>query len=96
MNTSWIRYRTHALQQMTERAITRSEAKGVLDNGDVVERGHRTGQPFPSRLLLGWSGDRPLHVLVADDPGGTQYVITVYEPDTERWEADFRTRKEKS
>lgn len=95
MNTSDIRYRTHALQQMAERGIARSEVKHILERGELVEGSHRAGRPFPTRLLLGWSGQRPLHVLVADDPAGPHYVITVYEPDAQRWTADYRLRKEK-
>jgi len=90
-----ISYRLHALHQMIERGITRADVGRALTAGDVIETTHRTGRPLPTRLLLGWRGDRPLHVLVADHPAGTHYVITVYEPDAERWGADFRTRKER-
>lgn len=90
-----ISYRLHALQQMVERGITRADVQRILETGDVIEAAHRRGRPFPTRLLLGWRGDRPLHVLVARAGDGTQYVITVYEPSGERWEADFRTRKER-
>ena len=35
---------------------------------------------YPSRLVLGWIGNRPLHVVVADHVEETQWVVTVYEP----------------
>ena len=44
--------------------------------------------------MLGWSGPRPIHVVLADNAeDGENIVITVYEPDPEEWEADFRRRK---
>lgn len=37
---------------------------------------------------------RRLHVVVARDTGENELiVITVYEPDPEQWEGDFRRRK---
>lgn len=89
-----VRYRVHALQQMVERRITRAAVREILEAGEVIEQSHRIGRPLPTRLLLGWNGDRPLHVLVADDASDAHYVITAYEPSPDRWEADFRTRKE--
>jgi len=39
--------------------------------------------PYPSRLLLGWRGDKPLHVVAAyNAQDDEQIVITVYEPDS--------------
>ncbi|MEX2621623.1 MAG: DUF4258 domain-containing protein [Egibacteraceae bacterium] len=90
-----VRYRVHALQQMIERGITRAAVLEAVASGEAIERSHRIGRPLPTRLVLGWSGDRPLHILIADDVAGAHYVITVYEPSTDRWEADFRTRKER-
>jgi hypothetical protein len=80
---------------MMERGISRGEVWLVIESGEVIEADHRSGRPLPTRLLLGWVRGRPLHVVVADDPDGTHYVITVYEPSTDRWNADFRTRKER-
>ena len=50
--------------------------------------------PYPSRLVLGWRGARPLHIVVADNiEDGERIIVTVYEPDPDQWEADFRRRK---
>ena len=50
--------------------------------------------PYPSRLLLGYAGTRPLHVVAADHAtGGEQIIITVYEPDPAQWEPTFTLRK---
>ena len=50
--------------------------------------------PFPSRLVLGWINERPLHVVAADDYENKQtIVITVYEPEATQWEEGFIERK---
>lgn len=44
--------------------------------------------------MLGFPGGRPLHAVVGVDRAtGTCYVITVYEPESALWEADFKTRR---
>ena len=53
-------------------------------------------RPYPSRRLLGFDGDRPIHVVAAFDPGEALcVVVTVYDPGLEQWEADFKTRRSK-
>lgn len=43
-------------------------------------------------LTLAWK--RPLHVVViVDDVHQEDRVVTVYEPDPERWSTDFRRRR---
>lgn len=70
-----------------------NEIEYVLDHGDEIET-YPDDTPFPSRLMLGSPSGRPLHVVAADEPAaGITYVITVYEPDPTKWDADFRRRK---
>ncbi len=87
-------YRVHAVSRMFERGITEAEVDKVLSEGDEIAA-YLDDLPYPSRLLLGWRGDRPLHVVVAynmrDDE---QIVITVYEPDPVQWDEGFRWRKQ--
>ena len=90
---SRIEWQRHALERMTEREIRRSDALNVILSGELVEE-YPDDQPFPSALLLGWIGSRPLHVLAAFDAGSEHaFVITAYEPDLEHFEADFKTRR---
>ena len=43
---------------------------------------------------MGQVGLRPIHIVVADDNEAREtIVITVYEPDPNQWEADFKRRK---
>ena len=86
-------YRVHALQHMFERGITEEDVRHVLETGEVIER-YPDDRPYPSRLVLGWREDRPLHVVVAEQAeADTLIVITVYEPDPTLWEDDFKRRR---
>jgi hypothetical protein len=59
-----------------------------------VIREYADDTPHPSRLILGWRDERPLHVVAADDEDANEtYIITVYEPDPDVWNDDFRSKK---
>ena len=86
-------FRLHAVQRMFERGVTGAAVREVLEHGEVIED-YPQDQPFPSCLMLGRVGNRPLHVVTADNvPDDETIVITVYEPDLLRWEADFKQRR---
>ncbi len=55
---------------MFQRGIDEKEIKDILDSGETIEE-YPDDIPFPSRLVLGWSGRRPIHVVAADneEPG---------------------------
>jgi len=85
--------RAHALQRMFERNIFVEDVRGVVDAGEII-KAYPDDTPYPSRLLLGWSGVRPLHVVAADNPANSEtIVITAYEPDPSQWESDFKRRR---
>ncbi len=86
-------YRLHARQQMAERGIAPADVRAVLSSGRLVDESHQTGRAFPTQLWLGWIGGRALHVVLAVDPAGAQYVITVYEPDPEQWNDSLDERR---
>jgi hypothetical protein len=75
------------MQQMFARQISRDDVREVI-------RAYPDDTPFASRLILGWRGRRPLHVVAADDDEGQTIIITAYEPDPALWEPDFRRKKE--
>lgn len=86
-------FRVHAVERMFSRGVSEEDVRRVLDNGETVES-YPEDKPYPSRLVLGWHGARPIHVVVAENVGGEEvFIVTVYEPDLERWEADFRRRR---
>ena len=78
---------------MFQRRISKEEVKRAVVTGETIEI-YPTDKPFPSRLILGWSGERPLHVVAADDTHAQEtIIITVYQPDISEWEAGFKRRK---
>ncbi len=86
-------FRVHAIQRMFQRGVSEDEVKQVVAVGETIET-YPDDKPFPSRLMLGWSGSRPVHVVVADNVSDQEaIIITVYQPDVEEWEADSRRRK---
>ena len=89
-----LQFRVHALRRMFERGITVDDVRLVLATGEVI-REYTDDRPYPSRLVLGWSEGRPIHVLAADDPAGSlTVVITAYVPDPERWNPGYRRREQ--
>ncbi len=85
----------HAIQRMFERKIDEKEIISVIRQGEVVEN-YPDDNPYPSSLILGEVDDKPLHVVAAfDNDTGKCYIITVYNPNPELWESDFKKRKAK-
>ena len=88
-----IMWRKHALTKMAERGILRHEVLDVLNKKDIV-RIYQDDKPFPSVLLLGFSDERPLHVVMSfDEKTSTVFIITAYQPDLFIFESDFKTKK---
>lgn len=87
-------FRVHAIVRMFEGGISEQEVRETVEGGETIER-YPDDTPYPSRLVLGWSAGRPLHVVAVDNAEEDEIiVITVYEPDAALWEADFKRRKQ--
>ena len=79
---------------MFQREINEQDVREVLATGETIET-YPDDIPYPSRLVLGWRGLRPLHVVVADNSAAQErIVITVYEPNAQQWELEFRRRRQ--
>lgn len=82
----------YCLKRMIERQISVDEVREVLEKGELVE--HYQADEPPRYLVLGWSGERPIHVVAEDDPVSHEtMVVTAYEPDRKLWKARFKERK---
>ena len=93
MNCDRVMFTGHAVQRMFERRIQKEEIRYLLQSGEVIAE-YPNDLPLPSSLLLGFLGDRPIHIVVAfDDSTKTCHIVTVYEPDPGQWSDDFRTRR---
>jgi len=65
----------------------------VIRLGEVIPE-YLDDDPFPSRLLLGFVRNRPLHVVVALESSSKNcYVITAYDPNPHLWDEDFKRRR---
>ncbi len=91
LDANRIVWKRHAVQRMEERDIKRTDVLTVLRTRDRIED-YPDDYPYPSALFLGWIGGKPLHVVAALDAVGNRVIIiTVYQPDLEHFEPDYRT-----
>ncbi len=87
-------FRVHAIQRMFQRHIDEPDVRDVLETGEVIED-YPDDTPYPSQLILGWAGARPVHVVVARNRKDREViVITVYVPDPKLWEPGYRRRRQ--
>jgi hypothetical protein len=82
----------HAVDQAVIRHITVQELREAVAGSEVVED-YPADKYGPSCLLLGFTVEaRPLHAQVSYPSRPFLKVITVYQPDPERW-VDHRHRR---
>ena len=93
MNTPKTIFRVHAVQRIFERNVSIKRVKEALESGVTIED-YSTEMPEPGRLILGFQGTRPFHVVTSENPEKNEItIITVYNPDPHKWNKDFRSRK---
>ena len=79
-----IRITLHAAKRLEQRRIFLKDVIACIMNGEIIEQ-YPDDYPYPSCLILGMSiEDKYLHVV----------LITAYFPSFDKWESDFKTRKE--
>jgi hypothetical protein len=84
---------THCQKAMDMRDIYLYELIDTVEFGEVIAK-YDMDKLFPSKLMLKFVNDRPLHVVVAQNPFTLLCIlITAYLPDTNKWHHDFKTRK---
>ena len=84
----------HSRKRFAERGISVDDIGYVFRTGEIIEQ-YPDDTPFPSCLILGFSGERALHVVASIDEG-LVYIITAYAPSPEKWKGDFKTRREEA
>ena len=89
-------YSGHARREMQAEEfgqITDHEVYEAVCTGEVLET-YPDDTPYPSVLLFGMTAaNRPLHIVCAYERDNDRAVIiTVYQPDPNRWE-EYRRRK---
>jgi hypothetical protein len=76
---------------MVEPRIREEDVAHIISTRKEIES-YPNDVPYPSRLVLGWIGTRPINVVAADTKREI-IVITVYEPDPSQWQPSFEKRK---
>ena len=85
----------HATDQSIVRRIRVAEIKEAIANGQIIED-YPTDKYGPSCLICGiTSTKRPLHTQCSYPIRPLIKIITVYEPDPERWDTEFIQRRTK-
>ena len=77
----------HAFKRAVERNISESEIREIGDNVEIIED-YPDDKYAPSCLLLGFlQSGRAVHIQVTrvETGEGLIKIITIYEPDGERW-----------
>jgi len=64
VNDPKIFFRVHAVQRMFKRNISEKKVRQVSETGETIED-YSAEMPEPSRLLLGFQGKRPFHVVTS-------------------------------
>ena len=81
----------HAHKERQEEAIELKQIRKVLTNCESLED-YRDDPRGASCLVLGYSGDRAIHIVCGKSKNQWLLVITVYIPKLPKW-IDPRTRR---
>jgi len=93
LTTPRISYRVHSVQRLFERNISAKKVQEALNTGETIED-YSSEMPEPSRLILGFQGKRPFHVVTSENPETNQTtIITVYIPDPDKWHKNSKSRR---
>ena len=88
-----IEWQRHSLERMVEREISREAVIQTILQGERIED-YPGDRPLASALFFGLTGIRPIHAVIAFNPELQKaFVITVYVPDLDHFEPDFKTRR---
>lgn len=85
----------HAVDQSILRQVQVQEIREVIANGQVIENypNDKYG-PSPSCLISGLTQTRrPIHVQCSYPSRQLVRIITLYQPDPQKWDEDFIQRR---
>ena len=91
-----VRFRLHSAEMLIERNILKKQVYDAITHGEVIEE-YITDKPFPSCLISYSCSNSPIHVVCSfNDIDDMAIIITVYVPDNDHFESDFKTRRKKN
>jgi hypothetical protein len=74
VNDPKVFFRIHAVQRMFERNISVKKVSQALQLGETIED-YSSEMPEPSRLILGFHGKHPFHVVTSENWETNQITI---------------------
>jgi len=78
---------------MFERQISARKVREALETGEIIED-YSAEMPEPSRLILGFQGKRPFHMVTSENQETNETtIITVYLPASNKWNKDLKGRR---
>lgn len=85
-------FTNHVLIRAGERSISIDDIKEVIEYGEQIAS-YTDDKPYPSFLFLHTIKEQALHVCFARTELNACRVITVYKPDLNIFEDDFKTKR---
>ena len=77
-----------------ERDISIEDVDNCINSGEIIED-YPNDFPHPSCLVFGYTINNQVIHVVAGTDNNYVYIITAYYPNTDKFEDDLKTRKEK-
>ena len=74
----------HIIRYFLAKKVTLREIEDAIANGRVIEI-HMHPERGSSALVLGYAGEKPIHVMCADDQHGWLLILFAYVPSRPMW-----------
>ena len=88
-----VEFQKHAVRRMVEENLTLTGILEVVLNGEIIKN-YPDDRPYPSVLIMGYNNSRPIHVVCSYNYDSDKvHIITNYEPSSDYYESDFKTRR---
>ncbi len=88
-----VEFQKHALKRILDENLTIDSVLEVILTGEIIKE-YIDDKPYPSVLILGFCGKRPIHVVCAYNQSENKiHIVTNYEVKPEYYEPDFKTRR---
>ena len=82
----------HCQKAIDIRDLSLDDIIETVEYGEII-MSYDDDTPYPSKLILKFVNNIPLHVVVSQDPNSLQCIlITAYEPDKDLWQPDFKSK----
>ncbi len=85
----------HCSERCRQREIHQKDIRSAVMTGTIIEQ-YPDDYPYPSCLICGNTAEGEIIHVVMSDEGTQSRIITAYHPDKDKWEDDFKRRKERS